>query len=66
MGREGDIYGSVDMKLFTQMEEEAGRFTGETAHRGKDKVGSNQLYAVLMYAVKHIGASGECERNRVQ
>ncbi len=33
---------SVDVKLFTQMEEEAGRFTGETAHRGKDKVGSNQ------------------------
>ena len=24
------------------MEEEAGRFTGETAHRSKDKVGSNQ------------------------
>ena len=30
------------MKLFTQMEEEAGRFTGETAHSSKDKVGSNQ------------------------
>jgi hypothetical protein len=30
------------MKLFTQMEEEAGRFAGETAHRSKDKVGSNQ------------------------
>jgi hypothetical protein len=30
------------MKLITQMEEEAGRLTGETAHRGKDKVGSNQ------------------------
>ncbi len=30
------------MKLFTQMEEEAGRFTGEMAHRSKDKVGSNQ------------------------
>ncbi len=28
--------------MFTQMEEEAGRFTGETAHRSKDKVGSNQ------------------------
>jgi hypothetical protein len=30
------------MKLITQMEEEAGRFTGETAHRSKDKVGGNQ------------------------
>jgi hypothetical protein len=30
------------VKLSTQMEEEAGRFTGETAHRGKDRVGSNQ------------------------
>ena len=37
------------MKLFTQMEEEAGRFTGETAHRSKDKVGSNQ--EVVMSAV---------------
>ncbi len=32
----------MDMKLFTQMEEKAGRFTGETAHRSKDKVGGNQ------------------------
>ena len=30
------------MKLFTQMEEEAGRFTGETAGGSKDKVGGNQ------------------------
>ena len=30
------------MKLFTQMEEEAGRLAGETAGRGKDKVGGNQ------------------------
>jgi hypothetical protein len=30
------------MKLFTQMKEEAGRFTGETAHRSKGKVGGNQ------------------------
>ncbi len=33
---------SVDMKLFTQMKEEAGRFTGKTAHRGKGKVRGNQ------------------------
>ena len=30
------------MKLFTQMEEEARRLAGETAGRGKDKVGGNQ------------------------
>ena len=30
------------MKLFTQMEGEAGRFTGETAGRSKDKVGGDQ------------------------
>ena len=35
----GDL---VDVKLFTQMEEEAGRLAGETAGRGKDKVGGNQ------------------------
>jgi hypothetical protein len=31
-----------DVKLFTQMEEEAGRLAGETACRSKDKVGGNQ------------------------
>jgi hypothetical protein len=30
------------VKLLTQMEEEEGRLAGETAHRSKDKVGSNQ------------------------
>ncbi len=30
------------MKLFTEMENETGRFAGETADGGKGKVGSNQ------------------------
>ncbi len=42
VGGERGRGGSVDMKLFTQMEEEAGRFTGETASGSKDKVGGNQ------------------------
>ncbi len=33
---------SIDVKLCTQMEEEAGRLAGETAARSKDKVGGNQ------------------------
>ena len=55
---------SVDVKLFTQMKEEAGRFTGETAHRSKDKVGSNQeigdISGVYLASDGSMVAGGAC------